>query len=287
MAELFSRRVKVVIAQPAPGADDFRTFSGRTIEITDLRVQFSVVKTSDKEPNTAEITITNLASATREGLQTASKVLLQAGYGDDLGQVYYGDLATAQSKQVGTDWETKLRCGDGERATKHARISESLPPGIPYDKMLAIVGKATKLDLGNLLTQAPRVAPGVQYTQGVALYGPALPILARVLEAKGYELSVQDGKLQVLGKGETTTEEVIVLTPETGLIGSPEVGSPEKKGGKPTLKFESMLDWRLVPGRKVWCRSRHVDGVFIARKVKHDGDTASGPWKSDVEAVQA
>lgn len=286
MAELLGRKVMLVVAQAA-GPGDFKTFSGRVTEIEDMRVRFKVTKTSDKEPNTAEIVVSNLASATRTGFEAAGKVRLLAGHEETLALAFEGDISAVKHEHLGgTDWETTIRCGDGERAIKHARISESLPPGVAIPDVLATVAKRNGVDLGQSPKQTARVAPGEQFTQGVALYGKASKELDRVLRARGYEWSIQDGKLQVLRPGAATTEEVIVLTPTSGLVGIPELGTPEKRGGKPILSCKSLLQPDIRPGRRVKVVSDHVEGVFVVRKVVHTGDTAGGDWHTEIEAMQ-
>lgn len=285
MAELFARRVRLVVAQAA-GPGDFKTFSSRVLEIEDLRVRFTVTKTSEKEPNTAEIIVSNLASATRAGFEKAGKVLLLAGYAETLAVVFAGDISVVKHHHTGADWETTIQCGDGERAIKHSRISESFPPGVTIPDVLATVAKRKGVDLGQSPKQTAGVSPGEQFTQGLALYGKASKELDKVLRARGYEWSIQDGKLQVLRPGAATTETAVELTPESGLVGSPEMGTPEKKGGRPLLTARSLLQPEIRPGRRVRVKSSHVDGVFVARKVVHTGDTAGGDWNTEIEAMQ-
>jgi hypothetical protein len=278
---LFKRKVRLLIA--APLTEDFASISSQVIEVTDLRVQFKATKTLSKEPNTAEITVTNLSATTRAALPTkGARLILQAGYGENLEQICLGDARFTESRREGPDWLTKFQIGDGERGFLHGRVSESFAAGVPVGEVIKTVGKTLKLDTGNLESIAAGL-PG-QYVSGYVASGPASKELDRALKAHGYEWSIQDGQIQVLKPGEATTEEVIELSPDSGLIGSPEMGSPDKKSGKSVLKAKSLLQGGIRPGRRVKIVSAQYNGFFKPVKVEHSGDTAGGDWYTTIEA---
>jgi hypothetical protein len=277
---LFDRRCKLVLAYPL--ANDFKTLSARTVEINDLRISFRIKKTLSKDPNTAEIKVYNLSADRRASLPgKGAKVLLQAGYAGTLDQIFLGDARLIEHSQEGADWVTTIECGDGARAYRFAHVSESFSAGVPYADVISKIASVAGLDVGNLGTVAAQTTG--QFPQGYTVHGPAIKELAKVLEAAGYDLSIQDGTLQALTPGSTTTETVVVLDSDSGLIGSPEMGSAEKKDAKPLLNAKSLLQPILRPGRKVRLSSRLYKGLFRVATVEHSGDTASGPWESSLE----
>lgn len=291
MSVLFRRQVEVLLAVPL--SEDLTHISAQTTLIKDLRVSFKVVKSLVKDPNTCEIKVYNLAESTRKALPgTGAKIILWAGYQGSIEQLYIGDAKTIDSVQDGTEWVTTVRCGDGERAIQSARISTSFGPGTPFGAVLTEIGRAAKVDIGNLGKVVSRLPSSAQYVHGYTAHGLALSELDKVLKAAGFEWSIQDGALQVLAPGETTTEEVIVLSSETGLVGSPEMATGEKKASgkksekppaKPVLKAKGLLQGGFRPGRRVQVNSRQYNGVFRCQKVEQEGDTASGPWYSALE----
>ncbi len=286
---LFLRKVVVLIARPL--ASDFASLSAEVTEITELRVAFKVTKTLVKDPNSAEIKIYNLAESTRAKLPgTGSKVVLKAGYEDTVEQIFIGDARSIESKREGVEWVTTLKCGDGERAVQHARVNESFGVNTLASNVITTLGEATGLDTGNLSTLAKGGAFPGRYTQGYAASGKAFKELEKALSAAGYELSIQDGALQVLKPGETTTESVIELSEDSGLVGSPEVSGGEKKEGKkntapskPVLQVKSLLHGGFRCGRRVAVTSRQYKGVYKCVKVEHTGDSAGGEFYSALE----
>lgn len=282
MALLFHRRVKVLLASTV--TQDYLKLTGQVVEITDLRVQFKVSKGLGKEPNTCELTITNLSPSRRGELKKkGAKVVLQAGYDDSFGQLFMGDARTIDHRREGSDWSTVIKCGDGERSYKHARVKESFAGGSKIGAIVEKVAGSMGLGLGNLKTQTGLMKG--EYVNGYAAFGPSARELDKVLKAQGYTWSVQDGQLQILRPGEASTEQVPDLTPETGLIGSPEMGSSEKKGGPPVVKARCLLQPLIRPGSRVKIKAASYDGTFKILKVTHTGDTAGGDWYTDMEAT--
>lgn len=274
--ELFKRRVRLSVATSVQ-VNDYKSDGVQVLEIEDLRVQFNVKKTGGKEPNTAEVTVTNLSPRHRADLQTKGvRFLLQAGYDTSIGQLFAGDIRTIDHVRDGANWNTVLRSGDGERAWRWAWVNESFVAGTPASQVIEALGRALGVGLGNLLSQAAKATE--QYVSGYVAYGPASRELDKVLRAHGFTWSIQDGELQILREGETAGVLVPELSPDSGLVGSPEMAAPEKKGGAPLLKARCLLRPAIRPGGTVVLKSQRHNGSFLVRKVEHVGDTAGGDW---------
>lgn len=280
---LQDRRVRLLIANRV--AEDYKSLTADVTEIKDLRVQFSVKKSSAKEPNTAEVTITNLSPTRRAALQTKGvKFVLECGYVDTgVKQIFQGDVRHVSHVREGADWRTVLKSGDGERAFQFARISETLGP--KSTKSAVIKRLAAKLGLG--LGNSTKAAIPGSFEQGIVLSGPVSRELDKVLKGTGYEWSIQDEQLVILSESEVSGQDVPLLTPDSGLIGSPEFGAPIEKGGKPQLKFKALLNANIKPGAKVQIQcERFPLGVSVkCAKVEHSGDTAGQDWYTSVEGA--
>lgn len=279
----FGRLVKCTIATKT--AEDYRSITADVIEISDLRVSFKVTKHGGKEPNTAEVTITNLSPTQRNNLQAKGvKFILQAGYeGSGLVQLFKGDARTIDHLREGANWNTVIKSGDGERAFRFARVNESFAPGSPVGDVVKRIASKVGLGLGNVDKQIPNITGN--YAQGYAAAGPAARELDKVLSAAGYVWSIQDEELLILKPDEATTIQVPELSPESGLIGSPEFGAPEVKGAKPLIKVKCLLNGKIKIGSQVVLKSERHKGPVRVRKLEHSGDTAGGDWYTTFEAV--
>jgi hypothetical protein len=281
VARLFKHAVALALSKPLNG--DFFKHGSTTTTITGLRVTYEVEKHTGKEPNTCRVEIYNLAERTRSELQEKPvHVLLQAGYEDTVETLFQGDLTWADSKKDGADWITTLQLGDGERAFQHARVSRSYRAGVPALTALNEVARA----MGLRARPSARVRAQLarQFTGGLVLHGACRSELTRLLAPLGVDWSIQDGELQVLRSDEHRTELPVLVSQDTGMIGSPEFGAPEKKGGRPLLTVNMLLNPRVVAGGRIQVTSRHVNGVFRVERVTHTGDTHGDDWTTTAEA---
>jgi hypothetical protein len=284
MTLAWQRQMRLQVAPPLPTG--YRANVQQAISIEALRVVFKVKRTLKKEPSHSKITIYNLAPATRAQFSPGkdARVWLSAGYIGAVGEIFQGDVTYAQASREEPDSLLELELGDGARAYKHARAAESFAPGTTRGDILRRLVAQCGLDPGN----APDYYNALtgQAVNGYSVDGQVQRSLTEVLAAEHLTWSVQGGAIQILPAVGYVAKPAILLTPLTGLIGSPKWGSPEKKGGKRTLKFQSLLQAQLVPGGRVQLEAEDAKGVFVLQKVEHTGDTQGGKdWVSDCEAV--
>lgn len=288
---LFDRRCRLTIANPVATPNDFRNTTTEVIEIaggvTDksttpgLRIVFKITKTLKKEPNTSQITVTNLSPARRSSLQHKGvKVLFEAGYKQTgVNQYFSGDVSTIDHVREGADWNTVMRLGDGERAWQFARINESFAPRTRAADVLRKLADAMGLEIGNVDQQALGVN-GV-LDQGFAAVGSASHALDQFVKSLRKTWSVQDGQIQILDRNQALDLPIPELSPSSGLIGSPEMGSPKKKGEPALLKFKALLT-PVKPGGKVKLVSERYNGFIRVEAVTFSGDSSGGDWYSEM-----
>lgn len=269
-SRLFARACRVIVAG---------------VEVQGLRVSFKVKKTLKKEPNEAEVKIYNLSPAHRTALQKKGEpFLLEAGYGTDLRHVFTGDIRFGDSVREGPDWVTKIQSGDGERAYKFATISETFGKNTPVRSVAGRVLNAMGIDSKQAVDSLKTLAG--QFVRGYVAHGKASVELDQLLKGTGLNWSIQDGRVQILGDGAAAAGEALVLSSATGLIGSPEHGTPENEGDSPVLKVKSLLQPQLKPGGVVRMDSLNVKGDFRVETITHQGDTFGQDWYSDMELRQ-
>lgn len=277
--ELFDRRCRLVVAPP------LTTFAGtsqQAIGIEDLRVVFKVKKSRGNKPNTAEITVYNLAESSRSIMKSkGSRIVLQAGYATTMGTVFFGDSLRIDHRHEGATWVTKIVASDGGRSHQHARVRESFTGKVDAGKAVGRLAEAMGLGGGTGLVQ--QLAGIKAFEHGWTAHGRAAAEMTRLLGAMGYEWSAQDGELVVTRAGEAQPD-VVQLDEDHGLIGTPEHSDATKAGRPVVLKVRSLIRHGLRPGCKVRLLSRQFNGTYHLLSVDHDGDTDGGNWYSDCEA---
>lgn len=310
MTTFFGRRANVLV-QRAGSATPISLFAGgdatgvvpptgglMVANVFDgLHVRFKAEKNYIGQPNTLDLSIYNLAASTRRELQgQGGFVKLLAGYQSDfpnLPTIFQGNARTIDHLRDGPDWVTRIQAGDGETAYRFGYASQTFPAGTPLSQIAIYLAQQLKagdplnIDITAFVNKAPSIAyPTQAFSSGWSVLGNAFEELSRLLGSK-YTVSIQDGELRALQSteymGGTTT--CFKISASTGLIGSPEHGTPNLSGQPPVLKLHCLLNARIKPGDLVNVDSLNLQGNFRVQKVTHTGDLAGNDWFTEIDAT--
>lgn len=286
---LFLRSADLIVGPKVSGTNaerepiEARSFKNRLV--------FNVESTSVAASNKAKIDIYNISQESRNFLEQKDLiVILKAGYQDNTSTIFFGDVIRREVNRNGPDIPVTLECGDAENILGTAHIEIGFGPGITNVQI--IEQAAAKLLLSSGIQKGVKT---VQYQNGFTFSGLVTDLLKQLTEEVGVEHLIRNGELVILPILETDDQEAVLITQNTGLIGFP----TKTIDG---LQFTSLLNPELMPGRAVKVESKQFQGEFgvraeivasaslvasgdvlKARKVTHNGDTADGPWFTEVE----
>jgi hypothetical protein len=255
---------------------------------TGLDVAFNVTKTLKKEPNTIDLTIYNLNEKHRNELAQIENPIVQvkAGYEDEMSLIFSGGVRGAFSYLDGVDWVTELHSGDAEDQLKNSRINKSYKKGTKLSTIINDVVDELGVGRGNIDTIA--LNPFVEYLEGgnetlngMVISGSCRDQLDWLLVSMGYEWSVQDGDIQVVENNKPIPGTAEVLSPSTGLIGSPRIGS------EGLLNVTALMNGKIVPGSTIAIESDQIAKAFYrAERCDYIGDIAANDWYINIEAKE-
>jgi hypothetical protein len=263
MSQLYLRNVIVTIIPT----------TGQPKRISELRIKFKCKKNEESKPNTMELEIYNLSKNTRTNLEGKNTtIILEAGYEDTTEVIFNGNVTKVIHSKEGPDIISKIELADGGNKYRNARISKGIPPGAKVKQVI------NELVLSMGLTQGPIIGvPNTQYANGITLQGLTKDRLDEVCKSHGLRWSIQDGAVQIVPENKTTLDTVVVMSPDTGLIGSPN----KTKDG---VEFKSLLQPVLKPGKRVKIESLFINGIFKIANVGHSGDSKEGDFITECEA---
>lgn len=288
-APQFDRRCIVEIgAEPAAGDLSVPRGWKPTLVVNERenceRVKGKILKPWAQPLAISEIVIYNLSQDSRSLIEgkTRIPVRVQAGYGSSLRLVgtISGTQCSSEYQQSG-DVVTKIEGTLGShRLLQH--VDQQLGIGTPYSEhvlamasQLGSVGAATR----KLIVSA---AAGRIYTDGYSAFGQLVDLFTTALDDMGLEWTVVDDEVIVSRRNETTADTFIV-SPESGLIGSPVPDSPPAPGKLRFLRVKCLLNPTFRPGAKVLLRSAIHEGVYRCWDVSHEFDTHVGEWYSSLQ----
>lgn len=279
-----------------------------------FRVVFSIAKTSTKDPNRSKLRIYNCNDDTREVLHAPnSMAILRAGYEQENGLItmFVGDVVNVVSYIDGPDTITEMDLGDGFLPMRDTFVSVGYAAGTSaVSIMRGIAGQ-----MGLVLRPMPEIKDRA-YPNGYSYCGQAFRALDKIAEYLGAEWSIQNNEIQVLVRGGVVRQQAVLISPDTGLIGSPEpedktfsekraqerglVGGDRvieivsskvlKSGKKSTTKkyhaygynVSTYLMPHVQPGSFVKLDTRNTDGYYRVESLEHFGDTWGDEYRTDM-----
>jgi hypothetical protein len=242
-----------------------------------LRLAFKVEKDDNPAPDEGTISIWNLSQESREGIVKGQLARLFAGYRDTPQPcIIQGDIRKVSHKKDGLDVVTELTVADGGIVYQTARLSRTWRGPVGARTILADVAASMGLGIAAL----PVDLPDIQFLRGFSALGPARETLDTIAKTTGARWTIQDGEIVFTRNRKATTETAFILSPDSGLVGSPE----RMEDG--TVTATCLLNGLIRPRRKVEIQSAETNGFFIVKKVTHDGDTFGQNYYTTIEGME-
>lgn len=240
-----------------------------------LKIVFSATKSLGKSANKLDLKIYNLnedkrTKLAKDPVQDSDKminVILKVGYGSKLQQIYKGWVYECTNERATTDLITSITSNAGFNALNKNSQKVYQSKDI-YIKDLA---KESNLDVGKITTDLnvpvrPIVAVGNNYS------------LLKQLTRSNEVCYIDDNNLYFLKVNEYTKNYVPLVSPETGLL-----NTPQRK--QQFLMFETMMNPDITLNNLVDVRSsvaKYVNGQFRVQEIVYAGDNYGQSWKQKV-----
>lgn len=296
MTRLYQRDIRLTVGEPGTTkAIELRSTVEGGEDQEGLCIEFDVTRTLTREPNTADIKIYNLSPTLRQKLGSARflQVQLEVDYVSDRRfqptVIFKGDLFDTTHERKGPEIVTTLSVGDGALAKRTGRINKSFRPGTSVSSIVKelvskLVDEDKLVDAGNLrevISNGLRLEDvSDTFAGGYVASGKAIVVLERLLRSCGYELSIQDNKLQAIQRGVPLNKRALELSSESGLISSPTVSA------RSIVKAKTLILPDLFPGRVVVFKNvRDIEDSteYRVERVDYTGSSFGTDYYADIE----
>jgi len=241
----FGRKINLVLVDGQNGLD-----------LSQFRFTFQTRQCDTESPNNCFIRIYNLSETTVKQIRGQySRVVLQAGYEDNFGVIFDGQIKQfGMGREGATDAYLDIMAADGDQAYNYSVVRQTLARenSAPADQHRTLI--SAMADAG------AKQGYTMDFTGGILPRGKVLFGLAR---ARMRELAVQQRATWSIANGKVTVTalegykpgEALVLNSATGMIGIPE----QTEQG---LMVKCLLNPRLDSGSLVRINNRDVNQVF-------------------------
>jgi hypothetical protein len=294
-------RVCKVIVGTTELIDGIPTGRGISVDET-FRIQFEVIKTIQSVPNTARIRIYNLSKDSENKIRGEfDEVLVNAGYKGSELLIFRGNLRHIFRLPEAPSFITDIDAADGDRDFRKSIVNETLAAGTSSSQLLDKVMATFKTTKKGHVVIKEKAR-----SRGKVISAPARQVLDDLARDSGAHWSIQNGNLEIVPVDSTLPTEAIVLSPETGLLGTPQIddkGITAKCLLNPRIRvngkvkidnifFQARIHKQTPkkPGSKAKPKSHELtrldpDGIYKVVAIKHSGDTRGEEWLTEVKCI--
>jgi hypothetical protein len=274
--QLFNRAVSLLVEN---GTQD------TSVMIEKLQVEFNITRTLEKENSTLVAEVYNLSETTRSFLEAPERLVitLSAGYGEDLHDLFVGDVRIVRHTRDGADIQTTIEADDGGLASKKwAR--KQFPAGTLLDTIFKYLLDYAGIGEGNV-AEATAISEtygvGDKIVNGWHARGYAVDLIRSLANSRGIDFSIQSGEAQFLPLGDVKQGIPIVeVAPGSGLIGSPTI---DNEG---VMSCETLLLPNVFPGTRIDVKSEFVDGRFKVQRADYSGSVFGDDFSISIEGKE-
>ena len=259
---------------------------GSGFETTELHIAFSLEKTDLETSNTARVEMWNLNDEHKALLKAKNcAVALYAGYGSVMPLVFAGGVSFVSTCPDGTDKKTTIEVEDGLIATKDTYITLSYSGKVNsksiLDDIAGQMGVAVSYSYNAEFSDIPN---------GYSFVGLAKNALSIICNASNLTWSIQNGVLQIKKPGDVMSQEVFVLSEETGMIGFPQeiTVTADDDSGKDVEGWdvEFLMNAAIGVDDYVYLKSKVVTGYFRVYSIEIEGDTDGSTWQCTARLLE-
>lgn len=284
----FKRVVRLLIAPPG-------TTEG--IVISDLDMEFRVIRSTTVSENTAEFVIYGANEDTRNNILVKdATVEFSAGYRDSggAGLIFVGNVITSQETKLPTTWQVNLTVSNIKKGTlAETSVTLTYAPDTAVTQILN--------DLAAIFSM---VVYGIQNADGIVLpNGLAVCTTARnaliyvndILELNGKGLFRDNDEIIIFSQGIDSDFDIINLKFPT-LVSVAEyrvsvtkkkaqTGS-DKKDKLPQIEFSTLLLPQIRPNGLIQISdvSEKLNGRYVPTTIEYVGDNMDGPFNCNGRA---
>lgn len=277
------------------------SISGDGLDLSELRIKFTISQADRQQPNTAQIRVWNLNPSTARQIEKQfTRVTLQAGYGDQANVIFDGTIVQLRrGRESATDTYLDISAADGDAAYNFGIVVTSLAAGYkPEDVYAAATAAFEKYGVTAGDLPAGGLGAG-QGQRGKVMFGMARDYMADLADTTLTTWSIQNGKVSVVQQGGFLPGEAVVVNSQSGMIGIPE----QTVGG---INVRVLLNPRLRYCGRIQINEGDInkaavslsaaspttylprlveDGFYRIVVVNHSGDNRGNDWYSDLICV--
>ncbi|MEQ1964660.1 hypothetical protein ABLB69_16140 [Xenorhabdus khoisanae] len=260
MSKQWLRECKLIVADE----------SGKGIDLSELKIKFSITRPSFHYPATGIFKIYNLNEETRNKIRKNeyTAVIFSAGYRGNSGQIFAGQIQyTYTGRDSPTDTYVVIQAGDGDKAYNNAVLNITISAGYTQEDVDRLLMRDIE-QYGILAGLRPEFKQNIA-PRGKVFFGMHRDELSILAKQNGAEWRYEDGLCHIIPK-RTYLTEAVVLTYKTGLIGMPE----QTIGGG--INVKCLINPKIRPGTLIRLDNKSINEAGLSTGGIASGNSSDG-----------
>lgn len=254
---------------------------------SNLRITFDIKKTLEQTENDCNIKIYNVSKDSYKFLQQINEtyiVQLSVGYENIIDSIFIGDIENSYYYREKSNWILNIKGKDGQELIQDSIITKSYRAGFDLKSVLLDMIKSSPIVPKGAYNNAikwieDKLSLGTKTQNGLSISGRLIDEINKLLNEFNATLSIQDEKAQIIYNDSSNKDNIYLISPSTGLI-----GSPKDKGSEEGLEFKCLLIPKLKPGSVVKIESNTINDFYRIDTIIYKGDTYGNDWECKCEA---
>lgn len=260
-------------------------------EFSELRTEFNIKQFGDHKLNELELSLTNLNTEDRkffDASKYAINIELFAGYEKNFGLIFTGQtdiinikkgvgvkgFNLTENKRDDADWITTITAYDGVKTTKNNVFTIARRGKVSVEGVIQEAINHLGLPKGSIKLKGLKKE---YWNNGISATGAGWTFLVNLCRSNGFTIDIKNGVVNIRKISEPFGNDIILLSPSSGLILSPE---KTEKG----IKAQCLLRHEIHTGSLIQIESENINGLFLITNVTHEGDSDGDKWYTNIEA---
>lgn len=259
--------------------NDYKRFSSPPFTI-----EFESEFATSGKPNMATVRLYNPSQATIDAASVKTDVngrrippypivLVDAGYGLDIGQVIVGEAYTSNIKRTAPDVILEFKVSDATAKWRESWVSKTYAKFSDAKEILYDITESVGVTPYSIRLGQPRT-----FEKPISFNESLTSAIARMCKETKSKYFISQGRFVVEPIDDPGKKTLVLLSPETGLIGSPE---RTDKG----IKCQCLFNYRLGAGDTIALRSRDIQGNYRIFRGKHSVNEITGTTDLEMTKV--
>ncbi len=236
----------------------------------ELEIGYDISFDADPEIDISTISISNLSASSMASISRGQPIILNAGYGNDLGSIMSGVISSVASEKSRTTKKLNIKCINVNNQYLNSSVYKSYKSNVKASFILSDMSNLTGVKLNKV-----ELAQDTIYKRGFVAKGKVSDIYKRIASDCKSQLLIKNTIIEII-KPSHGYETGYKLTSDTGLIGVEKIDNSENQAN---YKVTMFLNHDISTKSLLQIDSNLFKGIAMVVKGSHND------WRTVVEVV--